>query len=64
MLHLKENEGESVQKFFKGVVKFYEFFVKKQLKVFDFKSQVLRALAFLDPVKSVTMTPSCSILLD
>ena len=38
VVHLKENEGESVHNFFKGVVKFYECFVKKQLKVFDFKS--------------------------
>ena len=48
-MHLDDNEGESVQKFFKEVVKFYEIFVTKQLKVFDFKSQVLSALAFLDP---------------
>ena len=53
-----------MQKFFEGVVKFYEFFVKKQLKVFDFKSQVLHALAFLDPVKSVTMPTSVFDLIE
>ena len=44
VLHVKDDEGESVQTFFRGVDKFYEFFVKKQLKVFDSKSQVLSAL--------------------
>ena len=42
----------------KYIVKFYECSVKKQLKVFDFKSQVLNALSFLDPVKSVSMPTS------
>ena len=31
ILHLRDNEGESVEGFYKGVVKFYEGFVKKQL---------------------------------
>lgn len=43
VLHLKENEVESVQKFFEGVLKFYECFVNKQLKVFDFKSQTSKS---------------------
>ena len=45
LMHLDVNEGVSVQTFFKEVVKFYDIFVTKQLKVFDFKSQVLSALA-------------------
>ena len=64
MSNLKKNEGESVQKFFEWVVKFHETFVEKQLKVFDFKSQVLRALAFLDSVKSVTMPTSVFDLIE
>ena len=63
-MHLKENEGESAQKFFKGVVKFYECFVKKQLKVFDFKSQVLSTMAFLDPMKCVSMPTSVFDLIE
>ena len=54
----------SVQTLFKGVVKFYEFFVKKQLKVFDFKSHVLSALAFLDPLKSWSMPNSVFDLIE
>ena len=63
VLHLKDNEGESVQNLFRGVVKFYEFFVKKQLKLFDFMSQLLSALAFLDPEKSVEYA-NFTVLLD
>ena len=37
---------------------FYEAFVTKQLKVFDFKSEILQSLAFLDPPKSQNMPPS------
>ena len=37
---------------FKEVAKFYDIFVTKELKFFNFKSQVLSTLAFLDPVGS------------
>ena len=37
VLHLKENEGESVHKFFKGVLKFYDCFVKKQCSISSLK---------------------------
>ena len=36
----------------------------KQLKVFDFKSQVLSALVFLDPVTSVSMPTSVFDLIE
>ena len=50
--------------FFKDVIKFYEYFVNKQLKVFNFKSQVLSALEFLDPVNSMTMPTSVFDLIE
>ena len=40
LLHISDNEGEAVGSFYKSVIKFYQGFVKRQLKVFDFKSQV------------------------
>lgn len=57
LLHL-EDEGEDVESFYCSVVRFYEAFVTKQLKVFDFKSEILQSLAFLDPPKSQNMPPS------
>ena len=57
LLHL-EDEGENVESFYCSVVRFYEAFVTKQLKVFDFKSEILRSLAFLDPAKSQNMPTS------
>ena len=39
-------------------------FVKKQLKVFNFKSEILSALAFLYPVKSVSMPTSVFDLIE
>ena len=57
LLHL-EDEGEDVESFYFSVVCFYEAFVTKQLKVFDFKSEILQSLAFLDPPKSQNMPPS------
>lgn len=56
--HLHDNEGEPVKVFYKKVVNFYEQSIKKQLKVFPFKSQVLHALEFLDPVKSLSIPSS------
>ena len=57
LLHL-EDEGEDAESFYFSVVHFYEAFVTKQSKVFDFKSEILRSLAFLDPPKSQNMPPS------
>ena len=50
LIHLHENEGETVGVFYEKVVNFYVQFIKKLLKVFPFKSPVLHALEFLDPV--------------
>ena len=38
--------------FYEHVVKFYQRFLGKLLKVFDFKSQVLNSLSFIYPTKS------------
>lgn len=62
--HLEDNDGEPIQSFFPDVVTFYERFVKKLLKVFDFKSKHSNALAFLDPVKSVSMPTSVFDLIE
>ena len=51
LLHLQENEREIVGSFYKQVIKFYQAFVKKQLKSFNFQSPVLHTLSFLDPIK-------------
>ena len=40
LLHLQE-QGEDVSFFYRSVVCFYEAFVTKQLKTFDFKSKIL-----------------------
>ena len=50
IVYLSE-EGENVNEFYSGVVTFYETFVKKLLKKFDFKSKMLQMLSFLDPSK-------------
>jgi hypothetical protein len=63
--HLEDNEGESIQRiFFPYVVEFFEKFLKKLIKVFDFKSQRLHALGLLDPAKSVTMPGSVFDLIE
>lgn len=49
LLHLHENEGESVDRFYVGVKKFYQAVIKKLLEKFDFKSNLFRALRLLDP---------------
>ena len=46
---LRDNEGESVKPFYERVVLFYQNFVTKLLKVFNFKSQALSSLSFLNP---------------
>ena len=58
IIHQEENEGEVVKEFYSGVIKFYSGFVKKLLKVFDFKSQVLSTLAFLEPTASQKISTS------
>ena len=55
---LRDNEGESVKPFYERVVLFYEKFVTKLLKVFNFKSQTLNSLSFLDPARSQHESPS------
>ena len=55
---LRDNEGESVKLFYERVVLFYEKFVTKLLKVFNFKSQALSSLSFLDPARSQHESPS------
>ena len=59
-----QEEGESVQCFYRGVVKFYEAFIKKLLKVHDFKSPLFHALSFLDPSQSQSVTSSTIDLLE
>lgn len=51
-VHLSDNEGEILNEFYKGVVEFYQRFIQKQLQKFDFKSQLLQTLSFLDPANS------------
>ena len=58
LTHLRDNEGEQVHVVYEKVVNFYEQFIKKQLKVFPFESQVLHALEFLDPIKSLSIPSS------
>lgn len=41
-----------MNEFYKGVIQFYQQFLQKQLKKFDFKSKLLHILSFLDPVNS------------
>ena len=41
-----------MNEFYEGVIQFYQCFIRKQFKNFDFKSQLLHILSFLDPVKS------------
>ena len=44
--------------FYETVVLLYEKFVTKLLKVFNFKSQALSSLSFLDPVQKQYKSPS------
>lgn len=50
-VYLSDSEGEILNEFCKGVVQFYQHFMQKLLQKFDFKSQLLHVLSFLDPVK-------------
>lgn len=56
--HSENNDRVPVSNFFQSLVEFYERFVTKQLKLFDFKSQHLYALTFLDPAKTLRMPTS------
>ena len=51
-----EDKGEDVESFYCSVVHFYEAFVTKQLKVFDFKSEIVRSFAFLESQNMPTST--------
>ena len=51
-VHLSDNEGEILNEFYKGVIQFYQRFIQKQLQKFNFKSQLLQILSFLDPANS------------
>jgi len=64
ILHLEENEGESVAQFYRGVITFYEAFIKKQLNKFNFKSKVLQVLSFLDPSKCQLLSQSHFALIE
>ena len=59
-----QEEGESVQSFYRGVIKFYGSFIKKLLKVRDFKSPLFHALSYLDPSQSQSVTSSTIDLLE
>ena len=56
LIHLQDEE-EDVHGFYNSVLQFYEAFVVKQLKAFNFKSKILPSLAFLDPRRSQSMPP-------
>ena len=58
LLHLQD--GEYVHDFYNYVLQFYDTFVAKQLKAFDFVSKILPSLAFLDPRRSQSMPQSTS----
>ena len=53
-----------MQSFYRGVIKFYEAFIKKLLKVHDFKSPFFHALSYLDPSQSQYVTSSTIDLLE
>ena len=58
IINVSENEGESVKGFYEHVIKFYQRFLDKLLKVFDFRSEVLSSLSFIDPMKSQIISSS------
>ena len=51
-IHPSVNKDEILNEFYKGVIQFYQHFIQKQLQKFDFKSQLLQILSFLDPANS------------
>ena len=56
-IDLNENDGEALSGFYHGAVSFFQRFVQKQIQKFDFKSDVLHILSFLDPAKSQLAKP-------
>lgn len=58
LMHLKDNECERVSGFYKYAVNFYQRFTQKQLQKFDFKSNLLHILSFLDPPNSQNIKQS------
>ena len=58
LMHLKDNECERVSGFYKDTVNFYQRFIQKQLQKFDFKSNLLHILSFLDPPNSQNIKQS------
>ena len=50
LIDLTDNEGGPVNNFYSEVVSFFMSFVKKQLKCFDFSSDIFHTLSFLDPL--------------
>ena len=59
-----EEDGESIKSFYKEIIKFYEAFIKKLLKVHDFKSPLFHELAYLEPSQSQCIMTSTIDLLD
>ena len=60
IIDLTEDEGESVKVFYEHVVKFYQQFLSKLLKVFNFKLDIFNCLSFIDPAKSQVSHSSIS----
>ena len=53
-----QDDGCNVTLFYEGAIKFYITAVKKLLKVYDFRSNILQTLSYLDPVKCQTIPQS------
>ena len=51
-VHLSESQDELMNGFCKQVIQFYQHFLQKQIKKFDFKSKLFHILSLLDPVNS------------
>ena len=65
LLHYEEGEGAcSTLFFYQEVMKFYIAAVKKFLKVYDFKSTILHAFTFLDPLNCQNITLSTFDLIE
>jgi hypothetical protein len=57
LLHLKD-EGQETGSFYRAVIAFYTAFVKKLLKVHNFRSPLWHIFSFLDPRQSRHITVS------
>ena len=51
LLHLQD-EGQEIQSFYMNVITFYTAFIKKLLKVHNFRSPLWSIFSFLDPRQS------------